>query len=190
MGSEGSRVLLPNYTVLQQTMSSSCGNCAVNSILSYYGKEGNPYDLELEYVKHYEAVNNTVVKGTGSNNKFHKNALKEWGYESEAYVASPGKTLPFPTYESYVQFIRSNLEEGRPIAVATNLGSSHFLTVIGYDDMGTEYIYDDVIITADSCDYWDGYQDGYTLFAAYKFYSQHTNGKRTQLQSSLVISKK
>ena len=45
----------------------------------------------------------------------------------------------------------------------------------------------DVIITADSCDYWDGCQDGYNVTSAYKFYTQHTNSKHTTLQSCLVI---
>ena len=113
--------------------------------------------------------------------------MNEWGYETELHVTSTRTKLPFPNYASYVEFIRTHLEAGRPIAVATNLGSGHYLTVIGYDDMGTDYIYDDVIITADSCDYWDGYQDGYNVIAAYKFYTQHTNSSRSQLQSSLVI---
>ena len=71
--------------------------------------------------------------------------------------------------------------------VSTYLGSGHFLVVIGYDDMGTEYIYDDVIITADPCDYWDGYQDGYNVFSAYKFFTQHTNSKYRMMQSHLVV---
>ena len=73
------------------------------------------------------------------------------------------------------------------MVVSTNLGSGHFLTVIGFDDMGTDYIYDDVFITADSCDYWDGYQDGYNVFSAYKVYTQHTNSSGSRLQAHNVI---
>ena len=182
MGSEGTRILLPNYTVLQQTMSSSCGHCAVTGVLSYYGKDTrDPYDLELLYVEQYEETNNATVKGNGSNGSYHKKALSTWGYTATLKVATGASTnggvVPFPTYASYMEFMRSNLTQGRPIVVSTNLGSGHYLTVIGLDDMGTDYIYDDVIITADSCDYWDGYQDGYNVFSAYKFYSQHTNSK-------------
>lgn len=187
MGTKGTRVLLTNYTVLQQTMSSSCGNCAINSILTYYGNESDPYDLELEYVKHYEAVNGVKIKGSGTTGTRHQAALTEWGYETELKVTSTRTKLPFPEYKDFFQYMHTNLVAGRPIAVATNFGSSHYLTVIGIDDMGTDYIYDDVIIVADSCDYWDGYQDGYNVYSAYKFYTQHTNGTRSQLQSSLVI---
>lgn len=77
------------------------------------------------------------------------------------------------------------------MVVSTNLGSGHYLTVIGHNDMGTaEYIYDDVIITADSCDYWDGRQDGYNTYCANKFYRQHTNGSHSLLQCYVVVEKK
>lgn len=189
MSSEGSRILLPNYTVLQQTMHSSCGICAVNSVLSYYGREETPYDLELTYLNLYESTNNEVVNGKGSSVKSHNKALKEWGYESD-YGWTPRGTMSH-TYESYMEFMRSHLEAGRPIVVSTYLGSGHFLTVIGLDDMGTpDYIYDDVVITADSNDIWDGYQDGYDVFSGYKFYSQHTNSGKTRLHNYLVIDKK
>ncbi len=192
MGSLGSRVLLKNYTVLQQTMRSSCGNCAVNGILSYYGDQRDPYELEELYVTLYEDVNDTVIKGRGTNAAAHKKALAQWGYEAKVYGGTSASKKPtFGSYYEYMKFMRDTLKQGHPIAVATNPGSGHYLTVIGVDDMGTVgYIYDDVIITADSCDYWDHCQDGYNLTPAYKFYSQHTNSKHTTRQSCLVINPK
>ena len=188
MGSLGSRVMLTNYTVIQQTMRSSCGPCAVIGVLSYYGLKGTQYELEEAYVIDYERINNTVIKGRGSSLSGNKKTLAEWGYSCDTYTASKGKTPPFDVYYEYFQFMRSNLQEGRPVIVGTNLGSGHYLTVIGVDDMGTpSYIYDDVIITADSCDYWDSCQDGYNVFSAYKFYTQHTSGNRTSIQNTLVI---
>lgn len=190
MGSKGSRVLLPNYTILQQTMASSCGICAVSSILKYYGEEESYYDLELSYLNTYEEATFSRVKGKGSGVVGHHLALQEWGYDSE-YTQSYKLADPaFPTYEAYMTYLRTNLEAGRPIAVSTFLGSGHFITVIGLDDMGTDYIYDDVIITADPCDYWDGYQDGYVSYNANKFYRQHTNSKQKQLYNTIVVHKK
>lgn len=189
MGSEGSRVLLPNYTVLQQTMSSSCGVCAVNSVLSYYGVEGDPYEMEESYVQRYEKVNMKIIRGTGTSASYHKTTLAEMGYESAVFSSKQAMPPQFPTYEGYAEFMRGNLEAGKPIVVSTNLGSGHYLTVIGIDDMGTDYIYDDVIITADSSDYWDGHQDGYNVFSATKFYRQHTNSNYTTMYASLVIEK-
>lgn len=187
MGSEGSRILLKNYTVLQQTMRSSCGICAVNSVLCYYGAEESQYDMEVTYLDAYESMHKTVVKGKGSSVSLHFMLLREMGYEARAGMTAVGAEPEFSTLESYMEFMRTNLEAGRPVVVTTNLGSGHFLTVIGIDTMGTDYIYDDVVITADSCDYWDGYQDGYNVFSAYKFFTQHTGGNYAKLNCYLVI---
>ena len=189
MGTEGSRVLLKNYTVLQQTMSSSCGLCAVNSVLAYYGEEESQYDMELSILTDYERITGKVVKGTGTSISGLKSTVAARGYSATTSNSSVGTSPKYATYEAYTQFIRTNLSTGRPIVVSTYLGSGHFLTVIGYDDMGTDYIYDDVIITADSCDYWDGHQDGYNVFSAYKFYRQHTNSKHTSQFTSMTTEK-
>ena len=190
MGNTETRILLSGYTVLQQTMHSSCGICAINSVMKYYGYgEESYYDLELSYLNLYESINASegAVKGRGTNVRGHANVLKALGYEVDYYTTDKGNAPTFDTYEKYMSFIRKNLVAGRPVVVSTNLGSGHYLTVIGIDDMGTEYTYDDVIITADSSDYWDGYQDGYNVFSARKFYSQHTNGSGTRLQSIVVV---
>ena len=189
MGSEGSRVLLKNYTVLQQTMSSSCGVCAVNGALTYYGVEGDPYEMELSYVERYERLNNKIIRGSGSSPSFHQVTLKDMGYECTTYGTKVAMPPQFDSYESYMAFMRTNLEAGKPVVVSTNLGSGHFLTVIGVDDMGTDYIYDDVIICADSCDYWDGHQDGYNVYSATKFCKQHSNSNHTSIFLCLVIEK-
>ena len=189
MGTEGSRILLPNYTVLQQTMGSSCGLCAVTSVFKYYGAEGSYYDWELEYLNHYEATNpeEGPVKGQGSSTVGNALAIEKLGYTVEYGLALKGETPKYNTYEKFTAFVSEQLLAGRPIVVTTNFGGGHFLTIIGYDDMGTDYIYDDVIVTADSCDYWDGYQDGYSLYSAYKFFTQFTNGSYSKLQQHIVI---
>ncbi len=187
MGSLGSRVLLSNYTILQQTMGSSCGICATNSVLSYYGHKDSQYDLELKLLDQYEKTVSAPgsVKGNGTNVRVLYYAIQAWGYK--ASFNYDGK--PYIDYASYMNFMRSNLESGKPIVVNTYLGSDHAMTVIGLDDMGTDYIYDDVVIIADSSDYWDGYQDGYVVHSAYKFFTQHTNKTRTRLRNYLVIEK-
>ncbi len=190
MGTEGSRILLKNYTVLQQTMSSTCGLCAANSVLTYYGDGGNQYDMELTYLNIYEQTTGKTVKGTGTTVNGLKSTLSTKGYTSKTYSFQVGGQPKFATYEAYVQFMRENLQAGRPVVACTYFGSGHFVTVIGYDDMGTKYIYDDVFIIADSCDYWDGYQDGYNVFSAYKFFRQHTNKGYQYLQNMIVINKK
>ena len=150
-------------------MSASCGICAVSSVLKYYGEEESYYDLELSYLKDYISVTLESLRINGSNVKSHNAALEKLGYNSEYGQTLSGSTPKYATYEEYMQFMRSNLREGRPIVVSTYLGSGHFITVIGLDDMGTDYIYDDALIIADSSDYWDGYQDGYNIYPALSF---------------------
>lgn len=192
MGSEGSRILLPHYTVLEQTMGSSCGVCAINSVMKYYGdaEDVSYYDLELIYTEDYERITGSPVKG-GTNIDNHEMVLTEYGYPVvEKSSIHKGSYPKYRTYAQYVGFIKENLLLGRPVVISTNMGSGHYLTIIGYDDMGTDYIYDDVIIMADSSDYWDGYQDGYDVHSAYKVFAQHTNSQYVTLQAIIVFDKK
>ena len=64
---------------------------------------------------------------------------------------------------------------------------AHYVTIIGYDDMGTSHIYDYVVIIADSGDTWDGYQDGYNVYSANQYYRQLLGGGSTHLYQCLVI---
>lgn len=192
MGSVGTRMLLSGYTVLQQTMSSSCAICAVNSVLKYYGTESEShYDLELSYLNLYESLNPEIpVKGNGSSARGHDKTLESMGYIAFFNSSAVGSGKKFLTYEEYISFLLYNLQNGRPICCGTYLGSGHYMTVIGYDDMGTDFIYDDVIITANSSDCRDGYQDGYNIYPAMQFFAQHTNSSISSMQNMIVVYKK
>jgi hypothetical protein len=170
-------------------MGASCGICAVTSVLKYYGEEESYYDMELSYLNDYIRNNlkEDAIKVTSTTVKGHCNTLSDLGYTSHYGYSTVGNLPRYSSYEQYLEFMKYNLKNGRPIVVSTYLGSWHFLTVIGIDDMGTDCIYDDVVICADSSDCWDGYQDGYDVFAATKFFSQHSNNSYNQLQEQIVI---
>lgn len=85
--------------------------------------------------------------------------------------------------------VLNNLINDRPIVNVVSPSGGHFITIIGYDDMGTDYIYDDVLVIADSSDYWDGYQDGYNMYSATQYYNQFANGSNTNLYPVLIIYK-
>ena len=53
--------------------------------------------------------------------------------------------------------------------------------------MGTDYIYDDVIITSDSADFNDHFQDSYVVYPATAFYRHDTSGNHKMLQQYAVI---
>ena len=80
-----------------------------------------------------------------------------------------------------------HLANDRPISFGANAGSAHFITVVGFDDMGTDYIYDDVIITSDSADFNDHFQDSYVVYPATAFYRHDTSGNHKMLQQYAVI---
>ena len=109
------------------------------------------------------------------------------GYNAYVGYTKTGIAPRFSTYQQFMEMIKYHLSNGRPIISTSNSGSAHFITVIGYDDMGTDYIYDDVIITADSNDCKDHFQDGFTVYPATVFYRHDTSGNKNVLQQYLVI---
>ena len=193
MGSEGGRILLPDYTILQQTMSSSCGVCSVNSALKYYGEYADTsyYDLELVYTNAYDNNPNfnDVVRG-GTSNAYHQITFRDLGYTSQYYQSSAGAEPVFEDYYAFISFVKYYLTNGRSIVTIISPSGGHFVTIIGYDSMGTKYVYDDVLIVADSSDYWDGYQDGFNIYLATQYYRQFANGGTSSLYQCLIIDKK
>lgn len=191
MTSRGSRLMLTNYKVLQQTMYSSCGICATGSVIKHYGWEADTsyYDLELKLADSYNKLHSVNVgASSGIESMGHLlAACQKWGYRAYVGYSGAGNIPRFSSYQQYVAFLRYNLANDRPILFGANAGSAHFVTVIGYDDMGTDYIYDDVIITADSADFADHYQDGYVVYPATLFYRHDTSGNQKILQQYAVI---
>ena len=190
MKSEGSRILLENYQILQQTMNSSCGICSMGSIIKHYGFEAETsyYDLEEKLTRSFNALHSLDIKGMGIPSMKHlKEALQYWGYSGYVGYTSAGNLPKFTSYAQWSAFLQYHLANGRPISFGANAGSAHFITVIGFDDMGTDYIYDDVLITSDSADYTDHFQDGYVVYPATAFYRHDTNGSQKTLQQYAVI---
>lgn len=190
MKSEGSRLLLENYQILQQTMNSSCGICATGSIIKHLGMEPDTsyYDLELKLTESFNGMHNVDINGIGIPSMNHLlKACQEWGYSAYVGYSSTGKLPRFSTYAQWSAFLKYHLANDRPISFGANAGGAHFITVIGFDDMGTDYIYDDVIITSDSADFTDHFQDGYIVYPATVFYRHDTNGSQKILQQYLVM---
>ena len=188
MKDEGSRLLLEKYNTYQQTMSASCGICSMMSVLKYYGK---PVDesWEVTLCEDYYEATNQQVNPSGTSTVGNSEVLNKYGLKSKALSSKDGEESNFPTFESYRDFMISNLKKDRPVMTSILNKGGHWVTVIGYDDMGTENIYDDVIIISDSSDYWDHYQDGYNTYSAFNFYSIHFNKSITYCQGLIYIEK-
>ena len=72
---------------------------------------------------------------------------------------------------AFQKFVLRNLAAGRPILVDNIEWGGHWRVIIGVDTMGTENLYDDVLIFADPYDTSDHKQDGYTIGSLDRFYS-------------------
>lgn len=190
MGSEGSRLLLKNYDILQQTMYASCGICSTSSIIKHYGFESDTsyYELEEKLAVSFNAMHGVDINQYGIPSMRHlKEALQQWGYSAYVNATAAGNLPRFTTYAQWSAFLKYNLANDRPISFGANAGSAHFITVVGFDDMGTDYIYDDVIITSDSADFNDHYQDSFVVYPATAFYRHDTSGNHKNLQQYAVI---
>ena len=190
MKSEGSRLLLEKYQILQQTMYASCGICSVGAIMKHYGYESDStyYELEEKLALSFNKMHNVDINQLGIPSMKHlKEALRAWGYSAYVGATAAGNLPIFTSYEQWAAFLKYNLANGRPVTFGANAGSAHFITVIGFDDMGTDYIYDDVIITSDSADFNDHFQDSYVVYPATAFYRHDTSGNHKTLQQYAVI---
>lgn len=93
----------------------------------------------------------------------------------------------------FVTWLTGHLSAGRPILAHTSLWNGHWVAIIGYDNMGTPGIGDDMIIFADGYDVSDHWQDGYTYRPLEEFFYEWNDlniaQKPYQLQPFVVVDK-
>ena len=184
---EGSRWYLTGYRGYCQTMASSCGNCAAFSILNYYGFDMESYN-EVTIVSAYEKMHKQMEKvstyrhvskeGYGYVMKPALESMGVKGVTSTFYITDDSRfsskkgitddmlARPFENHDQFIAFVKENLAKGQPVAISWRPNGGHWEAIIGYDTMGTDYLYDDVIVFADSGDTWDHYQEGFNVFPA------------------------
>ncbi len=195
MTSTGTRLILPKYRMFQQTMASSCGICSAMSVMNYYGYFKTPANelTQIELVERYEKLTGSTVKGSGVGSVNLKKMVDSYGFNAvslrytQSGFVSVEQSMPFPTYEKFLAWVKDNLSKGTPMPVSWRPHGGHWETIIGIDTMGTDYIYDDVIIFADSADVWDHYQDGYNTVPATLFFRQWYNSSYSTNQQSCVF---
>lgn len=194
MQNTDTRYILTGYRAFQQTMSSSCGICSTLSVLNYYGEDVTVYN-EVYLTELYCDVNNKdTIYNVGVGSSGLKKLVAELGYEATAgsfsrdsYVDNSSRE--FGSYEEFLLWAQTNLSKGTPMPISWRPHSGHWEVIIGIDNMGTDYIYDDVIILADSADNWDHYQDGYNTLPATMFFRQWYNGSLSYNQQFCVFDR-
>ena len=174
LGDENTRLLLNNYSTFQQTMAYSCGMCSTITTLKYYGEPITEAD-EVNFMNYYQQVTGFNPNTGGTQIPKLYETLKARGYDAELGISYKNEESHFPTYYEYRAFLKEHLSKDRPIIFKMANNGGHLAVVIGFDDMGTDYMYDDVAIVADSSDYWDHYQDGYCTWSANQLYNVFTD---------------
>lgn len=194
MVNSDTRYILSNYMAFQQTMASSCGICATMSVLNYYDYDINTYDEVWLTDKYCEVNDKETIKNVGVGSGGLKKLVAVLGivstsgsYSKANYVNE--SSMKFSTYDAFQKWVVENLQKGTPMPVSWRPQGGHWEVIIGYDSMGNDNPYDDVIILADSHDTFDHYQDGYNTLPAYQFYRQWYNGSFTYNQQFNIFDR-
>ena len=100
-------------------------------------------------------------------------AIQEYGYDYESKRKGFDEDK-IPSYDktTFAEYIKKSLKNKEPIIICSNDLGGHYTVIIGYDDMGTDIIKDDVVIVADPFDTSDHISDGYAIWSYERLYAQ------------------
>jgi hypothetical protein len=148
--SNGHLTVIPLKSYRQQVTNYSCGAVAGMTVMSYYGMPVSNTDADEDRIAH-EMFSNVTEK-TGINPE-----------QAALWLNRQGMNATWGTGGSRMM-LRENLKNGIPTMVEWMDWGGHWVVVVGYDTRGTEIVWDDVIIFADSVDCHDDRVDGITYF--------------------------
>ena len=145
---DGNLTMIPLKSFQQQVTDYTCGPASAMTVMSYYGvpvERGDAEELRLalEMNTSPDVGTNPVQIATWFN---HHGWNATWGTNGTR------------------EMLLSDLKAGIPTMVEWVIWGGHWVTVVGYDTRGTESVWDDVIIFADSSDCADDRVDGITYF--------------------------
>lgn len=159
MRSGGSLTVLSKFKTRQQETGYTCGPAAAAMVAEYFPGTPKHTEAEIAKIMGTNRVNGTNVKGMS---KYFESM--GWQVKNSLTDKSPSN------YKEFLLFVKANLLAGIPIIVENVEIGGHWRVIIGYDNMGTEYEDDDVLLMADPYDTTDHIQDGYAVNSAMKFF--------------------
>ena len=165
MKNSGSLIILEKFKTYQQTSYYSCG-CASLIMAIYY--------LDGTLIGEQDCTNRAKTdhhNGTLPNNL--EDTISQYGYDYESKNKGFNNDK-VPSYDEieFSEYIKNSLKNNESIIILSNDWGGHYTVVIGYDDMGTDNVLDDVVIIADPFDTSDHMNDGYTIWSYERLYSQ------------------
>jgi len=137
--------VIPLKSYRQQVSNYTCGPVAAMTVLSYYNQSVPDTDAEEALIARQM---NTSENGTTP-------------VQIATWFKQRGWNATWGTNGSR-QMLLDNLHAGIPTMVEWINWGGHWVVVVGYDTRGTDTIWDDVIIFADSVDCDDDRVDGVT----------------------------
>jgi hypothetical protein len=140
--------MIPLKSYRQQVTNYSCGAVAAMTVMSYYGLPVN--NTDADEVRVAREIYPNVSEKTGLNPE----QIVQW-FRRNGWNATWGTG-------GSREMLRKNLKNGIPTMVEWMDWGGHWVVVTGYDTRGTETVWDDVIIFADSVDCHDDRVDGVT----------------------------
>ena len=178
------RLIMQHFMPYQQTMSSSCTLCSLMVTMNYYGEDITNTYTEVAFVDCYERLNNICITGVGCGCNGRMRVLEEFGFDARRNTSSNVNEYDyFNNYEEFKDWAWDIFAQDMPIPISWTPIGDHGEVLIGIETMGTDFIFDDVIVLADSADNWDLYQDGYNTVPATLFYAQWFEGLDANLSS-------
>lgn len=152
--------LLEQFETYQQTGNETCGPACVMMVLNYYGKLGDWNE---------ETLYNLPTDHTDIHDGLCLEQMMEIFDKIGGFELKTTYDYRKNSIDGYL--IQDQLKKGVPVIVGWNDRGGHWQVVIGYDDMGTTDLWDDVLILADPADDTDHNQDGYYVYSMQRFLS-------------------
>ena len=160
MTSTDTLTILTNFKTLQQSSEWSCGVTSALMTLEWYGLRGDYNEQTLAELREGGAE-----PGATSLSQMVDMFEGVGGFDCYSAIDAGEDVYDIFTFD----YIQETLAAGNPIMIGWNDWGGHWQVIIGYDNMGTETVQDDVIIVADPYDTTDHNQDGYGVYPAERF---------------------
>ena len=154
--------ILPKFKTYQQSVSYSCGVASAFMALRYLGIDSVTEDLLFTEAKtNPDSGTGTLELADAIKNLYSDKVKVEYKKDNSDI-----------SIEDYGKLIKECVDvKNKCVLVLENVEwGGHWLTLIGYDDMGTADTGDDVLVFADPYDSSDHNQDGYYVVSFERYY--------------------
>ena len=198
MQNDENLVLLSNFKTYQQTSDYTAGCATAIMVLEYFGNNTLNESYCAEFTDTGSDINPKPNNSFGASPTAIEELIDIYGLETQSNQNF--SVLPFSNYSSFASWVNETLNENSPIIVFSNSRIvnyttivGHYTVIIGYDTMGTNETYDDILIFADPYDTSDHRQDGYTVQSLERFYDMWsvpvTYADESFTQTFIIVSK-